>query len=56
MKSISMICMKICGQIKIFSEYNSDFKYFDTSNIKTIDKFKDETKGKPITEFVWIKG
>ena len=38
-----------------FSEYDKKHKCFDDSNKKVIGKFKDETNGKPIIEFVGLK-
>ena len=38
-----------------FSEYNKDHFCFDPTNAKVIDKFKDETNGNPIVEFVGLR-
>ena len=38
-----------------FSDYNKDNEYYDDTNKKVIGKFKDETAGIPITEFVGLR-
>ena len=38
-----------------FSGYDKDHKYWDDTNKKVIGKFKDETKGVPIVEFVGLR-
>ena len=38
-----------------FSEYDKNSKYFDDFNKKVIGKFKDETHGIPITEFIGLR-
>ena len=38
-----------------FSNYSSNSKYCDDSNILVIGKMKDETGGDAIEEFVWLK-
>ena len=38
-----------------FSEYDKNSKFFNESNKKIIGKFKDETHGIPITEFVGLR-
>ncbi|XP_068691018.1 uncharacterized protein [Montipora foliosa] len=37
------------------SDYSQDSQYFDRTNKKVIGKFKDETAGMPITEFVGLR-
>ena len=37
------------------SDYDQDSQYFDNSNKKVIGKFKDESAGVPITEFVGLR-
>ena len=38
-----------------FSGYDKSSKYWDDNNKKVIGKFKDETDGLPIVEFVWLR-
>ena len=38
-----------------FSEYPDDHKLYDQTNKKVIGKFKDETNGIPIREFVGLR-
>ena len=38
-----------------FSDYPKDHKLYDVSNKKVIGKFKDETNGVPMTQFVGLK-
>ena len=37
------------------SDYSQDSQYFDRTNKKVLDKFKDEAAGIPITEFVGLR-
>jgi hypothetical protein len=38
-----------------FSDYPEDSKFYDVTNKKVVGKFKDETAGVPITEFVGLR-
>ena len=38
-----------------FSDYNKNSKYYDDSNKKIIGKFKDESNGVPIIEFIGLR-
>jgi len=38
-----------------FSDYSKEHQLHDTSNKKVIGKFRDETNGEPIVEFIGLK-
>jgi hypothetical protein len=42
-------------QVYDFSDYPEDSKFYDVTNKKVVGKFKDETAGVPITEFVGLR-
>ena len=38
-----------------FAEYPKSSPFYDPTNLKVIGKFKDETKGEPINEFIGLR-